>query len=140
MATSAPFENSGLVNTSLMPPPPDGGTPPDAGTPPVADGTQRIRSSKSQWVCHSLPVQIGDEPEKDVHVYYSKHGGGAPLFDLVRVAMVLCCVEKGTARTAVCVFFKTHADVEKVCAPSCIPIAFRQHPSLISANPSLILC
>ena len=101
MATSAPFEDP-------MAPPPDGGAPADA------DDARTLRTSKSQWACHSLPVQIGDEPEKDVYAYYPKNGGCVPLFDLVRVAMVLCCVEKGTARTAVSTFFKTHPDIEKV--------------------------
>ena len=113
MATSAPFENPGLVNTSLMPPPPDGGAPP-GNAPTDANNTQKLRTSKSQWVCHSLTVQIGDEPEKDVHVYYPKTGGGVPVFDLVRVAMVLCCVEKTTAQPAVSYFFKTHPAFEKV--------------------------
>ena len=99
MATSAPFEDP-------MAPSPDGGAPADA------DDTRTLRTSKSQWVCHSLSVQIGDEPEKDVHVYYPKNGGGVPLFDLVRVAMVLCCVEKTTAQPAVSYFFKTRSDLE----------------------------
>ena len=131
MATSAPFENPVLENTSLMPPPPDGGAPPDA------NGTQRLRTSKSQWVCHSLPVQIGDEPEKDVHAYYSKNGGSVPLFDLVRVAMVLCCVEKGTAQTAVSAFFKTHTDVEKVRVYNASSTVFLMNLRCFSSEPPL---
>ena len=101
MATSAPFEDP-------MAPSPDGGAPADA------DDTHTLRTRKSQWVCRSLSTQIEDEPERVVHAYYPKNGGGVPLFDLVRVAMVLCCVEKGTAQAAVSSFFKTQPDIEKV--------------------------